>query len=60
MTKVKKQKQIETIIEASLENDQIYDSWGAQKNLKTIFQRHKAKIQAEKVKEIEKNLDIKL
>ena len=54
------QKQVNTIIEASLENDQIYDSWGAQKNLKTIFQRHKAKIQAEKVKEIEKNLDIKL
>ncbi len=54
------QKQIETIIEASLENDQIYSSWGAQKNLKKIFSTHKAKIQAEKVTEIEKTLDIEL
>lgn len=50
--------QIDTIVKASLENDQIYHSWGAQKNLKVIFSRHKEEISEEKRAEIKKTLRI--
>jgi hypothetical protein len=49
---------IETIVKASLENDQIYCSWGAQGNLKQIFARHKEEISEEKKAEIMKTLAI--
>jgi len=53
-------KQLETIIEASFKNGQIASSWGAQKNLKKVFLKHKENISDEKIKEIKKNLDIEL
>jgi len=54
------QKQIEVITEASLKNNQIYYSWGAQKNLRVIFSKHKTKIPVEKILEIEKKFNISL
>jgi len=52
--------QIDNIIKASLENDQISNSWGAQKNLKQIFSRHKEKISEEEESKIKKTLGISL
>jgi len=52
--------QIETIIKASLENDQISYSWGAQRNLKIIFSTHKEEIPEEQRTAIEKTLKISL
>ena len=53
-------KQIETIVEASIENDQIYPSWGAQKNLREIFSRHREEISEERRKKIKSLLKVSL
>jgi hypothetical protein len=54
------EQQIETIVKASIENNQIYNSWGAQSNLKEIFSKHKDKISEEKRTKIEEALHISL
>ena len=50
--------QIEEIVNMSLSNDQIYNSWTAQKNLTVIFSKNKEKIFKEKVDQIKKALNI--
>jgi hypothetical protein len=50
--------QIKTITMASLENDQISESWGAQSNLKKIFSEHREEISEENKAKIEKALHI--
>jgi GTPase SAR1 family protein len=48
-------RQVENIAKASVENNQIYQSWGAQSNLKKIFPSHEDKLsEAQKLKISEK------
>jgi hypothetical protein len=53
-------KQLETIIECSINNDQISSSWGAQKNLKNIFSKRKHDLSEEMLREIKKKLYIEI
>lgn len=50
--------QLDTIIEGSLENGQITQSYGAQDNLNILFSKRKTEISEEKIKELEKALHI--
>jgi len=38
---------IKTIVKASIENDQIFNSWGARRNLKGLFLKYKEEISPE-------------
>jgi hypothetical protein len=54
------QRQVEKIVDASLENNQIYQSWGAQNNLQKVFSKQRARIPDEKIAAIVKTLAISL
>lgn len=51
-------KQIRVIVKASIDNDQIYYSFGARGNLPTVFSKHKSGISAEEINKIKELMHI--
>jgi len=51
-------KQIRVIVEASISNGQIYQSFGARENLPTVFSKHKSEISDEEITKIKELLYI--